>query len=148
MKSAKTGAVSGCIIWFITLGIFSMCLLPVAMAVGGFTSTSNFAIKTTGDFICPDGTTARTRSYATTTDDDFGNPQSTTAYVMQCVDLNGQVVKEDPVLYAFIWIGILAGIGLLLAGILAFVFAVPAGALIARLFNRKNSNRPDNIEHI
>ena len=148
MKNVKTGTLSGCLIWFIVFCLFSSCLLPISMMIGGFTSFSRFAMQTLEPLICPDGTTARTRSYATTTDDEFGNPQSSTAYVMQCVDLNGQVVKEDPVLYAFIWIGILAGIGLLLAGILAFVFAVPAGALIARLFNRKNSNRPDNIEHI
>jgi Na+-transporting methylmalonyl-CoA/oxaloacetate decarboxylase beta subunit len=56
------------------------------------------------------------------------------------LDANGDVVKEDLVLYAFIWIGILSAIGLILAGVLAFVFDAPAGVLITRFLNR---NRKD-----
>ena len=147
MKSTSTGAVSGCIIWFIVFGLLSSCLLPVGMFIGGFTSVTDFAMKTLEPLICPDGTTAQSRSYATTTNDEFGNSQPSTAYVMQCVDANGEVVKEDPVAYAFIWIGILSGIGLILAGILAFIFAAPAGVLITRLINRnKKPNMAENIE--
>ena len=51
---------------------------------------------------------------------------------MQCVDSNGDVVKEDRVVYGFLWTGAIAGIGLILAGILAFVLAAPAGVLIAK----------------
>jgi len=147
MKSAKTGTISGCIIWFIVFGVISMCLVPVAMGVGGMTSVTSFAIQTTGGFICPDGSTAETRSYATTTTDEYGNSQPSTAYVLQCVDASGAVVKEDPVSYAFIWIGIVTGIGLILAGILAFVFAAPAGILIAKWSSRnKKQNPAENIE--
>lgn len=146
MKSARTGAISGCIIWFIVFGVINMCLLPVSMALGGITSVSDFAVRTTGGFICPDGTTAKTRTYATTTTDEFGNSQPSTAYVLQCVDINGEVVKEDPVTYAFIWIGILSVIGLLLAGVLAFVFAAPAGVLITRFINR--NKKPDAAQNI
>lgn len=136
MKAAKTGVLSGCVIWFIVFALLSACLLPVGMMVGGFTSITDFAMQTLEPLICPDGTTARSRSYATTTNDEFGNPQPSTAYVMQCVDSNGEVVKEDPVVYAFLWIGILAGIGLMLSAILAFILAAPAGVLIGRLFNK------------
>jgi len=147
MKSAKTGTISGCIMWFIVFGVISMCLVPVAMGVGGMTSVTSFAIQTTGGFICPDGSTAETRSYATTTTDEYGNSQPSTAYVLQCVDASGAVVKEDPVSYAFIWIGIVTGIGLILAGILAFVFAAPAGILIAKWLSRnKKQNPAENIE--
>jgi hypothetical protein len=147
MKSTKTGAVSGCIIWLIVFALLSACLLPVGMMVGGFTSVTDFAMQTLEPLICPDGTTAKSRSYATTTTDDFGNPQSSTAYVMQCIDENGEVVKEDPVAYAFIWIGIIAGIGLILSAILAFVFAAPAAVLIARLRNQNRTvNQTANIE--
>jgi hypothetical protein len=147
MKSATTGTVSGCIIWFIVFGLLSTCILPVGMMIGGFTSVTNFAMKSLEPLICPDGTTAKSRSYATTSNDEFGNPQPSTAYVMQCVDANGDVVKEDPVVYAFVWIGIIATIGLILAGILALIFAAPAGVLIARLFNRnKDKNQVINIE--
>lgn len=147
MKSAGTGALSGCVIWFIVFALLCSCLLPVGMFIGGFTSVTNFAMQTLEPLICPDGTTAKSRSYATTTTDDYGNSQPSTAYVMQCVDANGEVVKEDPVVYAFIWIGIISAIALILAGILAFVFAAPAGVLIARLFNRnKTINQTINIE--
>lgn len=147
MKSAGTGAVSGCIIWFIVFGVISSCLVPVGMMVGVFTSVTDFTMQTLEPLICPDGTTAKSRSYATTTTDDFGNPQPSTAYVMQCIDENGAVVKEDPVAYAFIWIGIIAGIGLILSAILAFAFAAPAGVLIGRMINRnKKPNFAENIE--
>lgn len=147
MKSTKTGAVSGCIVWFIVFGLLSSCLLPAGMMVGGFTSITDFAMQTLEPLICPDGTTAKSRSYATTTNDEFGNPQPSTAYVMQCVDVNGEVAKEDPVTYAFLWIGIIAGIGLILSALLAFVFAAPAGVLIARFINRnKKPNFAENIE--
>jgi len=119
------------------------------MMIGGFTSVTGFAMQTLEPLICPDGTTAKSRSYATTTNDEFGNPQPSTAYVMQCVDSIGVVVKEDPVAYAFIWIGIIAGIGLLLAGILAFVLAAPAGVMISKFINRyKKPNMAENIEPI
>jgi hypothetical protein len=52
------------------------------------------------------------------------------------VDANGEVVKEDPVLYAFIWIGIIAVIGLIFAAILSFALAAPAGVLIGRAVNK------------
>lgn len=147
MKSTKTGAISGCVIWFIVFGILGACLVPAGMMVGGFTSVTDFAMQALEPLICPDGTTAKSRSYATTSNDEFGNPQPSTAYVMQCVDANGEVVKEDPVTYAFIWIGIIAGIGLILSAILAFVFAAPAGVLIARLINRnRRPNFAENIE--
>ncbi len=147
MKPARTGALSGCIIWLIVFGVLSSCLVPAGMMIGGFTSVTDFAMQTVGPFVCPDGTTVESRSYATTTNDEFGNPQPSTAFVLQCVDVNGTVVKEDPVLYAFLWIGILALIGLVIAALLAFVFAAPAGVLIARLFNRKQSGMmAENIE--
>lgn len=142
-----TGAVSGCIVWIIVFGIFSACLLPVSMIIGGFTSVSNFAMQTLGPVICPDGTTAESYSYATTTTDEFGNSQPSTAYELHCIDATGAVVKEDPVLYAFIWMGIIAVIGLVIAAVLAFALAAPAGVLIARLLNRnKKTNIAANIE--
>ena len=147
MKSATTGTVSGCIVWFIAFGVISTCLVPVAMAVGGITSVSDFAINITGGFICSEGTTAEVYSYATTTTDEYGNTQPSTAYVLRCVDSGGDIVQEDPVSYAFLWVGILSVIGLVIAGILAFLLAAPAGALIARLFKQnRNNKQPINIE--
>ena len=52
------------------------------------------------------------------------------------MNASGDVVKNDPIVYGFLWIGIFAGIGLLLSAILAFVFAVPGGMLISRLLEK------------
>ena len=136
MSSVKTGTISGLIIWVITCGFISMCMLPVMMFIGGFTSVTDFAMQTVGPFICPEGTAVESRSYATTTTDEFGNSQPSTAYVLQCVDSSGTVVKEDPMAYAFIWLGGMAVIGLVISAFLAFVLAAPAGVLIGRLFKR------------
>jgi hypothetical protein len=56
-------------------------------------------------------------------------------------------VKEDPVLYAFLWMGIFVLIGLGIAAILAFALAAPAGVLIARILDRnKKASITANIE--
>jgi hypothetical protein len=147
MKSGTAGTVSGCIVWIIVFGILSSCLLPTAMVIGGITSVSKFAMQTIGPLICPEGTVGQSYSYATTTTDEYGNSQPSTAYVLHCVDTNGEVVKEDPVLYAFLWIGSIAMIGLVIAALLAFVLAAPAGILIARvLVRKKRTTEIANIE--
>jgi hypothetical protein len=133
MKITKAGTASGCIVWIIV--------------IGGFTSVSNFAMQTLEPVICPEGTTAKSYSYATTTTDEFGHSQPSTAYELHCVDADGTVVKEDPILYAFLWMGIIAVIGLVIAALLAFALAAPAGVLIARLLDRnKKINIAANIE--
>jgi len=130
MKEATTGTISGCLVWIIAFVVIGMCILPISFAGSMFTITSNFAVKQTGAIVCPDNTTPKIRSFAT-----YGSGPSTT-YVLECVDASGNVVKEDPVGFAFLWIGIVTGIGLILTGVLAFVFAAPAGALVAGLVNR------------
>ena len=147
MKNAKTGAASGCVVWIIVFGILSFCFFPAAMMIGGFTSVTNFAMETVGTFICPEGTVGRSYSYATTTTDEFGNSQPSTAYELHCMDSNGEVVKEDPVLYAFLWTGSIVVIGLVIAALLALALAAPAGVLIARILDRnKKTIVPANIE--
>lgn len=149
MKPKATGTLSGCIVWIIAFGILSTCILPIAMAVGGITSVSRFAMQTLAPMICPEGTTAKSYAYATTTTDEYGNTQPSTAYELHCVDANGVVVKEDPVLYAFVWIGIIALIGLVIAALLAFALAAPLGVLVAKLLNRRQkSNVETNIEPV
>jgi len=136
MKQATTGTISGCLVWVIAFFIINMCMLPIAMMIGGFTAISDFAIEQTSKFVCPENTTPDFRTYETTTTDQYGNRQPSTAYVLQCKDASGNVVKEDPVVYAFLWTGILAALGLILSGILAFVFAAPIGVLVTSLLNR------------
>lgn len=147
MKPKATGTLSGCVVWIITFGMLISCILPVAMIVGGFTSVTRFAMQTLAPLICPEGTTAEPYSYPTTTTDEYGNSQPSTAYEMHCVDENGEVVKKDPGIYAFIWMGILALIGLVISVLLAFVVAAPMGMLITRLLrNRQKTDFAANIE--
>lgn len=102
MKPKITGTLAGCVVWIIVFGILSACIFPAAMTIGGFTSVSKFAMQTIAPIICPDGTTAQSYSYATTTTDEYGNTQPSTAYELHCVDANGVIIKKDPVLYAFL----------------------------------------------
>ena len=135
MNNAKTTAISGCLIWFFLISIIGSCVMPVAFVVGSISSTSDYVIENVGVFICPEGTAPRSHSYATTTTDEYGNTQPSTAYELQCEDSNGDIVQTDPIVYAFIWIGIVALLGLVLTGVLAFVFAVPGGMLVTRVLN-------------
>lgn len=145
MKSATTGAFSGCLIWLIVFIFLAPFLCSAATMIGGFTSFTGLARQTVAPLICPDGTTSQFRTYGTTTTDN-GHTKPATAFVLQCVDANGTVVKEDPVLYGFIWSGILALIGLVIAALLAFALAAPAGAVIARLFGKSRKAPIINIE--
>lgn len=136
MNKAKTTAFSGCLIWALLIFIISSCVMPVFFIVGSLTSFTDFAIKTTGGWLCPEGTTPESYTYASTMTDEYGNRHPATAYELHCVDASGEVVKNDPVLYAFIWIGISAAIGLIVSVVLAFVFAVPGGMLVTKLLEK------------
>lgn len=147
MKKASTGVVSGCLVWILAFGVLSACIVLAFMAIGSITSVTDFAINTTGKLICPDGTTPESYSYATTTRDEYGNSQPTTAYELQCVDADGEVLKTDPIGFSFLWIGIFVLVGLIVTGGLAFLLAAPAGILLTKLFNRvKKTNIAENIE--
>ena len=147
MKTTAAGTVSGCIVWIIVFGILSFCLFPVSIMIGGMTAPTQFAMQTLGPMLCPAETTAESYSYPSTTTDQYGNTQPSTAYELHCVDPNGIVVKEDPVQYAFLWTGIMAALGFAIAALLAFALAAPVGVLIARLLNRvKKTSFTANIE--
>lgn len=139
MKSAKTGTVSGCILWILVFGILCMCLFPVTMVIGSITSTvtGDSVAHILGPGLCPAGSTAEIFTYETTTSDENGFETPSTAFEMRCIDDNGDIVKDLGPTYAFIWTGILGGIGLILSAVLAFLLAAPAGALIARVLKKR-----------
>ena len=141
MKSATTTAVSGCVIWFILISVITSCILPVFFIAGSVSSFSDFAINTTGNWLCPDGTVPQSYSYQTTTHDENGFERPTTAYELHCVDAGGTVVKRDPIVYAFLWIGLFALAGLIVSAVLSFVFAVPGGMLVTKLLNKLKPSR-------
>jgi hypothetical protein len=148
MNNAKTTAISGCVIWILLISFISSCVMPVFFMVGGFTSASDFAIKITGGWLCPGGSTPKSYSYQTTTHDENGFDRPATAYELQCVGEGGAVVKTDPILYAFIWIGIWAVVGLIVSVVLTFIFAVPGGMLVTRVLNKmKSSQKTTNINN-
>ena len=139
MNNVKTTAVSGCLIWFLLIFIIGSCVMPVFFVVGSISSFSEYAIHTTGGWLCPQNTTPESYSYETTSRDENGFEHPATAYELHCVDASGAVVKEDPILYAFIWIGIWALAGLIVSVIITFVFAVPGGMLVTTLLNKMKS---------
>src|SRR5258706_13924624 len=102
MKSASAGAVSGCIIWFVVMGVIASCLFPVAFTVGMFTSNSDLAIKTTAPYVCPKDTTPHINSYEGTTTDENGFEQPATISELQCLDASGKVVYTDPIVWGCI----------------------------------------------
>lgn len=149
MKSTTTGALSGCIVWIFSIGIIMSCILPLFIGIGTLSSFSEFAIRTTGNVLCPDGTTPERYSYETTSTDEFGNRQPATGVELHCVDQSGAVIKSDPIVYAFLWDGIFAAAGLLISILLAFAFAAPIGILIGRWFGRtQKPTIPATIEPI
>ena len=139
MKSATTGAVSGCIVWVLVFMVVGACLVPLGFMVGGFTTEMPFAVRVASSFICPKGTTGQIYSYPTMSTDDNGFPTPSTAYELHCLDANANVVKNDPVVFGFLWEGIAAGLAVILTALLAFLLAAPAGVLIGRLFKPKKS---------
>ncbi|MFN8412733.1 MAG: hypothetical protein U0Z26_10130 [Anaerolineales bacterium] len=141
MSNTKTTAVSGCLIWIVLVFTISSCVMPVFFVAGILSSFSDFTIKTTGAWLCPEGTTPENYSYATTTHDEHGFEQPTTAYELHCVDASGKTVKSDPILYAVIWLGIFILAGLILSAVLSFVFAVPGGMLVTKLLDKLKSPR-------
>ena len=142
MKSASTGALSGCIVWVIVFGVLSMCLCPMTMAVAGVTSavSADFVAQTVGPMLCPANTTPKIHTFATTSTDENGFESPATGYEMYCVDANGELVQNAGPTYAFVWIGLLAMLGIVVSALLAFLLAAPAGVLAAKFFNRNSSS--------
>lgn len=133
----KKGMASGCIVGVILFGLLSACLFPAGIMAAGFTSQSDFAVKTIGGYLCPAGTTPDLTSYATTILDERQVEMPATAYELICVDANGQTLVNRGPTYAFIYTGLVGAAGVLLALVLALIFSAPVGVLAARLFGRK-----------
>lgn len=141
------GTLSGCIVWIVSVIVIASCILPISVVIGSISSFSQSAIDITGSYLCPEGTTPERYSYQTTTTDEFGNTQPSSAYELHCVDSSGDVVKEDPIVYSFLWIGVIALAGLVVSGILAVALAAPAAVLIGRWLNRnKKQDLSANLE--
>ncbi len=140
MKSLSVGTTSGCIVWLVVICLTSSCFLPVAAAIGSFTSTTDLAVRATAPYICPSETIPRIKTYQTTMRDENGIDRPSTASVLECVDAQGQVVKEDPIAWTFLWVGICAAIGLVAVAVFSLLISAPAGVLIGRYFGKNKSD--------
>jgi len=136
MKSAATGTLSGCVVWVIVFFILLTCLVPAAAFVGGISSTvaADFVARTLEPYLCPEGSHAEIITFQTTSVDDFGNRQPAKGFEMQCVNAQGEITRDPSPDYGFIWLGVLGLGALVIAAVLAFLLAAPAGVLLARLF--------------
>ena len=144
MKSASTGAASGCLVWVVTFGALAACLCPTAAMIGSLTSTvtADQVAPIVGPWLCPEGTTPHIYTYATTISDDTGVDRPATGYGMDCRDASGEVVQDVGPTYGFVWVGVLAAAGLGLSALLAFVLAAPAAVIVARVFGRNKPAPP------
>lgn len=139
MNSLTTGTVSGCIVWIIVISLVSSCFLPVAIAIGSFTSTTDLAVRVTAPYICPSETAPRIKTYQTTMRNN-GVDRPAIASVLECVDAQGKVVKEDPIAWTFLWLGICAAIGLVVVIIVSLFISAPVGAFIGRRFGKNKTD--------
>lgn len=139
MKSLTTGTASGCIVWIIVICLASSCFVPVAIGIGSFTSTTDLAVRVTAPYICPSETTPRIRTYQTTMRDD-GVDRPAIASVLECVDAQGKVVKEDPIAWTFLWLGICAAVGLAVSAVISLFISAPVGAFIGRRFGKNKTD--------
>jgi len=101
---------TGCLLLFLIIAVISACLFPLTIFVGGFTSTTqaDFVSGIMGKMICPENSKAEIITYKTTSPDKFGNRIDATGYEMQCVEANGNILREPNPNYAFYWVGLLA----------------------------------------
>ena len=145
MKSAATGTLSGCVVWIIVFCVLLTCLIPVAAFVGGLSSTlaADFVAGTLEPYLCPEGSHAEIITFQTTSVDDFGNRQPATGFEMQCVNAQGVITRDPSPDYGFIWLGVLGLAALVLAAVLAFLLAAPAGILLARLFSGRKARKTE-----
>jgi hypothetical protein len=138
MKSVTTGTLSGCVVYIIVFFFLLTCLVPLGMGLGGVTSTisADFVARTLEPYLCPDGSHAEIITFQTTSTDEFGNESPATGFEMQCVNARGEITRPPSPDYAFIWIGVIGVASLILAALLSFVLAAPAGVIIGRLLGR------------
>ena len=89
--------------------------------IGGVTAISDFAIKQTGAIICPANTTPGTTTYTVMATGSDGITRPSRQYILQCKDANGTVVMENDTNFMFLWVGIIAGIGFVIAAPVAII---------------------------
>jgi hypothetical protein len=137
--TSPAGTVSGCIVWLLTFLVFGLCLAPTALIFAIFTGSSGMAARVVGPLVCPENSTAQMETGTATYVDDEGFTRTAATSEMICVDAAGTVVARPAPLPGWLWTGIAFAAAILLAGLLALLFAAPAGVLVGRLAKRRRA---------
>jgi hypothetical protein len=142
MNKPGTGTALGCLAWLAACVLLTICCAPIAMIGGSISSTvgGDFVARTLTPILCPDGSHGEIITFATTSTDEFGNEIPSTGYVMQCVDASGNITREPSPDYAFVWMLVLMGGGLILSALLALLLVAPASILIRKLFGKSKQS--------
>jgi hypothetical protein len=117
----------------ILYGCFFVWVMGAAAA--GMTGESELAIQQLGARSCPKGTTPDHTTYQQTVRDSSGHNTTDTAWILQCKDANGNVVKEDRD-YFWPWILLFVGAAVLLT------LPVMIGVVIALIVARGKKQKP------
>lgn len=139
--SAKVGTASGCLVWVVLVVVIGTCLLPVGLIVSVFTATSDAAAQTIGPLICPEGSVATIEQSNNADRMDLGAEPVAATREMVCVDAQGTVITRPAPLPNWLWMAFITLVMAGLAGILAIILAVPAGATVGSLLKKMQKKR-------
>ena len=139
--SAKAGTASGCLVWVVLVGVIGTCLLPVGLIVSVFTATSTAAANLVGPLVCPTTTHAIIEISNTAYQTELGAELPAVTREMVCVNDQGTVMARPAPLPDWIWLVFVTLALVLLAGLLSFALAAPAGVMIGTLWQRVQRKR-------
>jgi hypothetical protein len=134
--STVAGSVSGCVLWLLVFSLFAACMVPVSLIFAVFTTDTPMMAGIVGPMFCTEGSKAQIRMEQTTMHDDNGFDRPAMGYTLICVDTNGKTVAEPAPWPTWTWNGLSFLAGLLVAALLALLFAAPLGVLVTRLLRR------------
>jgi hypothetical protein len=137
-SDARTsGSVSGCVVWILVFALFSTCLLPVSIIASVFTTDTPIYVSILGPMFCKNDTKAIIKTEQTTMRNSNGIEEPALGASMVCVNSAGKIISEPAPLPTWTWNGLGLLAGLVIAALLALLFAAPLGVLVTRLLRRK-----------
>ena len=136
MKWLATGSISGCIVWVVLFVVTVPCLWVAMFMALDLSTYTDVAYQVMQPIVCPAGSTLTVREFASTTTDSSHHSIGAVGHDMNC-SANGDLVKKDVIVeYLLIWRGLGIVSGIILAALLSFLLAAPAGALVSRFLQR------------
>ena len=117
--------------WIVYGCLFIWMLAGIA---AGATSETEMAIQRTGARLCPENTTPDHTTFSQTVRDSDGHTSTDIAWILQCKDANGSVIKEDRN-YFLPWLGTFVGTAI------AVTAPVLLGVFVAVLVGRARTRK-------